>query len=158
MQDTLNHQATALLKRQVQMRLEVSRGITSLLPSLVSCALMLRPRPPYSEAMRQTPQAIPDRDNVLLLNDVMKQMREDALQIERLANHKGCCEQLMDNGCLGDLLQACCVSACISIPQFLIQKYRLIYLDKIEYLVIKGAGRKGQSTTTAPESSPARLY
>ena len=45
-----------------------------------------------------------------------------------------------------------------SIPQFLIQKYRLIYLDKIEYLVIKGAGRKGQSTTTAPESSPARLY
>ena len=46
----------------------------------------------------------------------------------------------------------------VSIPQFLIQKYRLIYLDKIEYLVIKGAGRKGQSTTTAPESSPARLY
>lgn len=78
-----------------------------------SCHLCAAPPPSYSEAMRQTSQAIPDRNNVLLLNNVMRQMREDALQIERRANNKGCCEQLMGNGCLGDLLQTCCVTACM---------------------------------------------
>ncbi len=84
------------------------------------CHLCAAPPPSYSEAMRQTAQAIPgrnqpgpDRNNVLLLNNVMRQMREDALQVERRANDKGCCEQLFGNGCLGDLLQICCVNACM---------------------------------------------
>ncbi len=86
------------------------------------CHLCAAPPPSYSEAMRQTPQAFPDRNkpvpernrnNVLLLNNVRMQMREDAFQVERRANDKGCCEQLFGNGCLGDLLQACCVSACM---------------------------------------------
>ncbi|MBO9480170.1 hypothetical protein [Salinisphaera sp. G21_0] len=84
------------------------------------CRLCAAPPPSYSEAMRQTPQAfpdrnkpVPDRNNVLLLNNVRRQMREDAFQVERRANDKGCCEQLFGNGCLGDLLQICCVSACM---------------------------------------------
>ncbi|USE35343.1 hypothetical protein [Endozoicomonas sp. SCSIO W0465] len=63
--------------------------------------------------MRQAQQGVPGRNNALVLNEVMKLMREDAFQVERRANHKGCCERLMGNGCCGDLLETCCVSACM---------------------------------------------
>ncbi|WP_257266194.1 hypothetical protein [Endozoicomonas sp. ONNA2] len=80
------------------------------------------PPPSYQEAMGQT-QAVSARDTAFV-NDLLKVMRVDNRQAEQLANNrannKGCCEQLMGNGCCGDLLECCCLAVCQVALRFLL--------------------------------------